>query len=310
MKRQKTSKSAFSLIEMLIVIGIIGVLSAVMLGLMGGSSNAARATQCMTNMRGLAVAVLNYAMQNEDGNFPVAGSFKWTNHEAHRNSRYPTRGGWISWDKGADSKTQSCPSYIMFNESSQERLRYALTNGCIWATGGMSEKTYQCPVHDEACLKANKRHPGWSYVMNETFYWNEPGKAFPRWRGQSHGNIYVCANDSQTPSKLVQPSMVARSPEKVLLFAEIQGLDDEKRGLRANTGDGGNKGDCVLQYQNEVMGFNHVQSGGTLAGHVAFADGHVEKFIYPSSGDAKQLTRWLCTGQEVSFNGSNYQSLK
>lgn len=34
------NKSAFTLIELLVVIGIIGILSAVMLGLLGGTSDA------------------------------------------------------------------------------------------------------------------------------------------------------------------------------------------------------------------------------------------------------------------------------
>ncbi|MGN0847581.1 MAG: type II secretion system protein [Kiritimatiellia bacterium] len=296
------SRSAFTLIELLVVIGIIGILSAVMLGLLSGSGNAARATQCMTNMRGLSVAVLNYAMQNNDGHFPPAGSFKWTDYS--HGVTYATRQGWISWNKGGNEKSKACPSYITFNEGDRELLRYAITNGCIWATGGKTEKTYQCPIHDAACLKANKRHPGWSYVMNESFYWNSEGKPFSGWRSQRHGGI----NAYDATSK----KEVKRPPEKVLLFAEIQGLDDATRNLRANTDGNGTKGDCVLQYKsdNEGIGFNHVQSGGKLSGHVAFADGHVEKFMYPANGDVQQLTKWLCSGREVSFNGTNYQDIQ
>lgn len=308
MNRQNSSlrsvRAGFSLVELLIVIGIIGVLSAVMMGLFSGSGNAARATQCMTNMRGLSVAVLNYAMQNGDGHFPAAGSFKYTSYT--RGLSYPERLGWISWNTkgGKNDKSKGCPSYINFNEGDQELLRYAITNGCIWSCGGKTEKIYQCPIHDAACLKANKRHPGWSYVMNESFYWNSDNKPFTSWRGQGHGNISVWDT--------VTKSAVERPPEKVLLFAEIQGLDDKKHNLVANVNGSGKKGDCVLQYKkdNEVMGFNHVQSGGKLSGHVAFADGHVEKFLYPSSGDAQELTKLLCSGREVSFNGSRYQDMQ
>ncbi len=304
MKRKKISaKSAFTLLELLVVIGIIGVLSAVMLGLLSGSGDSARAAQCMTNLRGLSVAVLNYAMQNEDGVFPAAGSFKWTSYES--GVSYPIRVGWISWDKGVAANSKGSGKVVTFDESDQDTLRYAITNGCIWATGSKSEKSYQCPIHDAACLKANKRHPGWSYVMNESFYWDNTGKPSRNWRGQSHNGI----NPYDTTSK----GNVGRPPAKVLLFAEIQGLDDTKRGLKANTGGSGNEGDCVLQYysgKQEVIGFNHPQSGGKLSGHVAFADGHVERFLYPASGDAKQLTQWLCSGREVSFNGSNYQDLQ
>ena len=89
------NKSAFTLIELLVVIGIIGILSAVMLGLLGGTSDAARATQCMSNLRGLSVATLNFAMQDRDGNYPAAGSFKWTKYE--NGVSYPACDAWISW---------------------------------------------------------------------------------------------------------------------------------------------------------------------------------------------------------------------
>ena len=297
------NKSAFTLIELLVVIGIIGILSAVMLGLLGGTSDAARATQCMSNLRGLSVATLNFAMQDRDGNYPAAGSFKYTSYE--NGVSYPARDAWISWYyPNKNDKSKAGGSAISFSEANVEYLRFALTNGCIWACGGRSEKTYVCPEHDAACLKANKRHPGWSYVMNESFYWNSDNKPFTSWRGQGHGNISVY--------DAVTQSTAGRPPEKVLLFAEIQGLDDKKHNLVANVNGSGNKGDCVLQYKkdNEVMGFNHVQSGGKLSGHVAFADGHVEKFLYPSSGDAQELTKLLCSGREVSFNGSRYQDMQ
>ncbi|MDO4366727.1 MAG: hypothetical protein Q4D70_08020, partial [bacterium] len=126
--------------------------------------------------------------------------------------------------------------------------------------GGRSEKVYVCPVHDAACLKANKRHPGWSYVMNEAFKWNEDGRPFALWAGMSRGNLNVY--DSTKRGDVVRP------PDKVLLFAEIQGLTDAKRGLSANVNGSGNRGDCVLQYKkdNETIGFNHALSGGKLAG--------------------------------------------
>lgn len=299
------NKSAFTLIELLVVIGIIGILSAVMLGLLGGTSDAARATQCISNLRDLSVAVNTFTMHDGDGNYPPAGSLKWTSWKG-RSVTYPERAGWISWNTkgGVNNSSKGCPPYISFSEGDQELLRYAITNGCIWAMGGRSEKVYVCPVHDAACLKANKRHPGWSYVMNEAFKWNEDGRPFALWTSMSRGNLNVY--DSTKRGDVVRP------PDKVLLFAEIQGLTDAKRGLSANVNGSGNRGDCVLQYKkdNETIGFNHALSGGKLAGHVAFADGHVEKLMYPESGGAEQLTKWLCSGREVSFNGTAYQDLQ
>lgn len=302
---QKSSLAGFTLVELLIVIGIIGVLSAAMLGLLSGSSESAKATQCMSNMRGLSVAVLNYAMQNEDGNFPAAGSHKWTYYGG--GTTYPERKGWISWNyPHPNNKSKAGGSIISFDEGDIKTLRFAVTNGCIWSCGSKSEKQYVCPSHDKACMKANKRHPGWSYVMNESFAWASRGTGTPlaSWAGLSHNGMH--------PYDTTKKTNVSRAPDKVLLFAEMQGYDDTKRNLTAITSGGGDRGDSVLQYKNasELIGFNHPQSGGKLSGHVAFADGHVEKLMYPESGGIDQLTKWLCSGREVSFNGSMYQDLQ
>lgn len=295
-------KSAFTLIELLVVIGIIGVLSAVMIGVLGGTSNAARATQCMNNLRSLSIAAITYAtMTDSDRVFPRAGSYSYRAIGA-AGYYWDSRKGWISWDdKGGGGKSAGGAPYISFSESNPETLRYAITNGCIWASGGKSERVYLCPVHDAACLKANGRHPGWSYVMNESFYWQGDGKK--SWRGQKPGGMI----DARQSSSIT----AGRPPEKVLLFAEIQGLDvnDGKITLTANVNGSGNQGDGVLQYASgqEVIGFNHELGGGKYFGHVAFADGHVEKVAYPQNHNVKDLTLWLCSGREITFDGSNYR---
>ena len=63
----------------------------------------------------------------------------------------------------------------------------------------------------------------------------------------------------------------------------------------------------MLDYEKESIGFNHLVGQGRYVGHVAFADGHVEKFFAPKeSSNAKTLTSALCRGHAVSYNGSTY----
>ena len=61
------------------------------------------------------------------------------------------------------------------------------------------------------------------------------------------------------------------------------------------------------------MGFNH-RDGRDWVAHVIFADGHVEKLRRPKKGmsneDMRELTKWLCEGKDVSFNGQRYEELK
>ena len=61
----------------------------------------------------------------------------------------------------------------------------------------------------------------------------------------------------------------------------------------------------------EVIGFNH-KVGNDYSAHIAFADGHCVKLMLPRGGDEgnlRELTTWLCTGQEYTFNGARYEKV-
>ena len=82
--------------------------------------------------------------------------------------------------------------------------------------------------------------------------------------------------------------------------------------------------DGTLQYSknDEIIGFNHPNGKRGLSAHVAFADGHVEKLSIPAApsgsgwtvklglNDLKDLTKWLCEGKDVTFNGKRYEVME
>ena len=290
------NKSAFTLIEMLVVVAIIGILASVMLGFFSGTTETARATLCMNNMKSLAIAAHNYASQNEYGHYPAAGSFLWMYYSG--DVTYHEQVGWIARNQRGEKKIGSITSFSeednFKNKDAKNGLRQALTTGTLWSRLNGSRKIYQCPVHAEACYKRNKRYPGWSYVMIADFGWsydgNNPLKA---WTGRSYGSW--------------------SGPDRVLMFAEIQGIDDPEYKLVANLNDKGERGDSVLQYEdNELIGFNHKQKVGHWAGHVAFVDGHVGKLLVPEKGsiDLRKLTQKLCQGHELEYRSGQYIDLQ
>ena len=289
-------KSAFTLIELLVVIAIIGILASVMLGFFSGTTETARATLCMNNIRSLATASHNYAMQNEWGHFPHAGSYLWMWYGG--DLTYNEAVGWVARMPRGEKKIGSIISFSeddnFKNKDAHNGLRQALTAGTLWKRLNGSRKLYQCPVHAEACYKKNHRYPGWSYVMSADFGWSHDGSdPLKGWEGRSLGSW--------------------SAPDRVLMFAEIQAVTDPAFRLVANLNEKGERGDSVLQYEdNEFIGFNHKQKVGHWAGHVAFADGHVGKFLVPEKGsiDLRKLTEKLCKGHELEYRSGAYIDLQ
>jgi len=310
------SQKGFSLIELLIVIGIIAVLGGVMLTQFSSSTESALATNCLNNMRSLCNAVL--AQASKDGYYPSAGPFKYldldSSSEHYNEERWYQ--GWIGYDTG--NQPVSC-----YHEASDDgKLQHtAITNGTIWRAMGGARSAYLCPSHTKHCKRGNRPAPSWSYAMNSFFGWDS--SAVKAAAGETGGRkAYGSGSFSFKYSSA--PTSRPRSADRVLLFAEIPFVDNGIQQPDYSTG-AEPANDAILQYQNdqggverynkpsdgapEAIGFNH-KSGQDYSAHVAFADGHCAKLVLPRSGNLDNitaLTTWLCTGQDYTFSGSQYE---
>ena len=301
-------KKAFSLVELIVVIGIIAILIGMLVALVPGGIESARDAKCLTNMKNLATACNTCAMAT--GWYPLAGSMevKQGDNNAATGSlgwRYSEWKGWVSWNSrnaysgGGTSSHTSAGGWFTsaYNKDADVRL-HALTNGAIWKYVSENSDVFVCPLHRKRMRKEN---PLWSYVMNQKFGYDT-----------SQGSK---ANIAPTRREY---GHLGRA-DRMLLFAELQFLPNDIVQVSADAS-AGFKNDCTLQYdKDEIIGFNHANGKRGLFAHLAFADGHVEKLSIPATpkgkgwavklgqNDLKDLTKWLCEGKDVTFNGKRYE---
>src|SRR3954471_23502774 len=66
MRRQHKSRTAFTLVELLVVIGIIAVLISILIPTLGKAREASKRTMCLSNLRQIHQMLLIYASTNKD----------------------------------------------------------------------------------------------------------------------------------------------------------------------------------------------------------------------------------------------------
>ena len=323
MKKVESSvrRRGFTLVEMLVVIGIIGILVAALLPMLGGSRDSALTAQCKNNMKNLALGAITYAQTRDDGHYPSAGFYRTLGggvalpgrrRRSGKNISYYPERSWISNVGNVKDLNESKESPIIgtvahFTDQDNESRRFAITNGVVWQGAGQAFEVYRCPVHARTYADANKGvMPGWSYVMNQEFGFNRDGKGVLSYCGSNlGGNITV-----STETSGLRKNTASRSPDKVLMFAEVQGADinDTRHGIKleALVKGSNNKTDAVLEYATEEIGFTHKLGKFKFGGNVAFADGHVETVVMPTGMSRRDLTRYLCQGYDVPHDGSRY----
>ena len=309
-------KKAFTLIELMVVVAIIAILVSALLAAFGGSTESARAVKCMANLRNLATAAIA-------ADYPAAGSYEtMVSSKGGKKPYYEECVGWISWlsnhgdpygnhvhGKAKPTSHQTvevCPFYGTGNRDDE---LYALTNGVLWKYTNQNRDIYVCPAHKRYRQEHQLSTPLWSYVMNMRFGYDT-----------EQGGDAALAQPSKWKRVRKNKRECTPAKDRLLLFAELP--------ADASNGDVW-QSDCTLQYKAtvdgiklggswdgkaEAIGFNHKVGKKLMCGHVAFADGHVEKIVYgenAQSGGLKpeELTALLCEGYDLSFDGGSWKKI-
>ncbi len=272
-------KKAFTLVELLVVIGIIGILAGVLIASFSGSSDSARAAKCLTNLKNLASANQLYGSNNGCVVRPFSSATLGDDTAASGESIYYETPGWVSWYSSGvfPSTSEASGTEISAYEENDEKRIYCLTNGALWKYISGNSSAYVCAQH----INTVKGRPLWSYVENRAM----------------NGKVY---------------STLTRA-DRLLLFAEMP-FDGSEDGNYTPSSSKTDYNDCSLKADGtEMIGFNHKTGKGAACAHVVFADGHVEKLRQPKNGldtsKKKELTKWLCAGEDISFDGKEYEKL-
>jgi prepilin-type N-terminal cleavage/methylation domain-containing protein len=155
----RQSKSGFTLVELLVVIAIIGILVGLLLPAVQAAREAARRSQCVNNMKQLALAFHNY--HDVYNNFPayqypVTGTNSWEGHGAltmilpyvEQTTIYSKIDFTRRWDDGVhlpyrQTKVKAfvCPSDVPYPNQAYGGTNYGVCGGAtknFYSTGAPS----------------------------------------------------------------------------------------------------------------------------------------------------------------------------
>jgi prepilin-type N-terminal cleavage/methylation domain-containing protein/prepilin-type processing-associated H-X9-DG protein len=250
--------AGFTLVELLVVIGVIALLISILLPALNRAREAGKRVKCMSNIRQVGMAFLQYTMDN-GGRFPTAA-----------------RGGiaapylyedWVYWQPGRDVKQSRIVKYI----------------------GHFKTDVLVCPsdnldAHPARFPSASKTKYPFSYTMNE--YYNSESIA-----GYKPPNPPLPSVRDYYPERR-QPK-IKNAAEKVLVIEEDEHINNASANSGINDGiwDPGSLMGGQWHSSGDLLAIRHQwrQQQGvddatatnpipnrSLRGNVAFVDGHAE----------------------------------
>lgn len=301
----------FTLIELLVVISILGILAAALTTQVTRAREMGKAVRCKANLRNLAQAAINCSVETED--YPRAGSAEYYEigqlNNTYRGLFYEEK-GWLSWTgRSPGPLTAASPGTVAKNYGDKTTTYFSITNGTLWAGGyiGHDLDVYVCDVYRAAAKRKSMSYVRWSYVMNGYFMYDDRNhKNYSDWGARKLKNI---AKQGNTASLLMFAEIPAYRVSSGKFTESVSTASSDTDGVLETKF----KNYSVSSYKtDEIIGFNHLV-GKRYVAHVAYADGHVDAVISPTSPTEqklKDLTFFLCNGVDIPADPSKWATAR
>lgn len=186
--RSRRASSGFTLIELLVVIAIIAILAAILFPVFARAREAARKTQCSSNLKQLATGVRMY-MQDYDETFPRKGNTgydpcdeSWQGHDLWRNANQVVMGDVLDpyvksqqlWACPSDSGVKTSPRQANVRWSSYHYRHFLSSpSACYAGAGAVTDAMISQPagvfMFNEVLTDNHERNAGMSATSNYAF---------------------------------------------------------------------------------------------------------------------------------------------
>jgi len=152
----------FTLIELLVVIAIILVLAGLVFPIYSKMMESARSTRCVSNLRQLQVAAMNYA---GGGKLPYAASWVEEHRDIYTGQLLSVEhhAGWVSWINHTDGESKPTDTFTKtYGWQTDDSGTNSIMRGTLWGAARNLE-IYRCPTvaRNKNCSKSVR-----SYSMN------------------------------------------------------------------------------------------------------------------------------------------------
>ena len=210
--------SAFTLVELLVVIAIIGILIALLLPAIQAAREAARRTQCMNNIRQLAIALQNY--HSARGSFPPSeigiGSHNYGDSKSELGS-YHKSWAWLILPYIEQGATYEQMDY----DYSAAPWVNEPGNTNIAAFYGVAPPSFRCPSEDTPIFSAwyptlNLANISYAAIQGSTDP-NLPGPTLVTHQGIASGNGLLSFNVRRTVTDATDGS------SRTIMVGELSG---------------------------------------------------------------------------------------